>query len=106
MAQALLNLSYTNIVAPTAGIVTAKSVEVGQQVQPGQMLLTISQTDDIWITANFKETQLRRMRPGQSADIAVDAFKASSSRDTWRVWEVPLGPRPACCHLRTLPEIM
>jgi membrane fusion protein (multidrug efflux system) len=73
--QAQLNLSYTKIVAPWAGIVTAKAVEIGQQVQPGQMMLTISQTDDIWITANFKETQLQRMRPGQSADIAVDAFK-------------------------------
>ena len=72
--QARLNLSYTKIAAPVEGVIVNKTVEVGQQVQPGEEMLGISQTADIWITANFKETQLRRMRPGQSADVRVDAF--------------------------------
>ena len=72
--QATLNLSYTKIYAPAAGIVTSKSVEVGERVEPSQQLLIVSQTEDIWITANFKETQLRKMRPGQSVDVSVDTF--------------------------------
>jgi membrane fusion protein (multidrug efflux system) len=72
--QAKLNLSYTRIVAPVAGIAGKKSVEVGQRVQPGQELVTISQTNDVWVTANFKETQLKRMRPGQKATVSVDAL--------------------------------
>jgi membrane fusion protein (multidrug efflux system) len=71
---ARLNLSYTRIAAPVAGIIGRKSVEVGQRVQPGQELLTIVQLDDIWITANFKETQLRLIRPGQPAEIHVDTY--------------------------------
>jgi membrane fusion protein (multidrug efflux system) len=69
-----LNLSYTRIVAPVSGIVGRKNVEVGQRVQPGQELLTIVQLDDIWITANFKETQLRLMRPGEPATVHVDTY--------------------------------
>jgi membrane fusion protein (multidrug efflux system) len=72
--QAKLNLSYTGIVAPVAGIAGKKSVEVGQRVQPGQELVTISQTSDVWVTANFKETQLKRMRPGQKVTVSVDAL--------------------------------
>jgi membrane fusion protein (multidrug efflux system) len=72
--QAALNLSYTKIVAPVAGIVSDKTVEIGQQVAPGEQLFVISQTGDIWITANFKETQLRKMQAGQTVDIKVDAF--------------------------------
>jgi membrane fusion protein, multidrug efflux system len=72
--QATLNLSYTKIYAPAAGIVTSKSVEVGERVEPGEQLLIVSQTEDIWITANFKETQLRKMRPGQPVDVNVDTF--------------------------------
>lgn len=72
--QAELNLSYTKIYAPVAGIVGQKSVEIGQRVEIGQQLVSISQTEDIWITANFKETQLRKMKPGQAADLGVDAF--------------------------------
>jgi membrane fusion protein, multidrug efflux system len=66
-----LNLTYTKIVAPVDGVVM-KSVEVGMNVQPGQQLLTIVPLDDIWITANFKETQLKWMRPGQRAEIKAD----------------------------------
>jgi len=72
--QAKLNLSYTKIVAPVSGVIANKTVEVGQALQAGQEMLDISQIDDIWITANFKETQLRRMHPGQSVDVQVDAF--------------------------------
>jgi membrane fusion protein (multidrug efflux system) len=72
--QARLNLSYTRILAPVSGIVVQKSAEIGQPLIPGQQLMAISQTDDIWVTANFKETQLRQMRPGQSVDVKVDAF--------------------------------
>jgi membrane fusion protein, multidrug efflux system len=72
--QAALNLSYTKIYAPVAGIIGVKSVEVGQRIQPGEQLFLISQTQDVWITANFKETQLRKMRVGQPVDIHVDAY--------------------------------
>jgi membrane fusion protein (multidrug efflux system) len=72
--QAGLELSYTKILAPVNGVVSNKTAEVGQHVQAGEQLLQISQLDDIWVTANFKETQVKRMRPGQSVDIHVDAF--------------------------------
>jgi len=71
--QAELNLSYTKIVAPAAGIITRKSVEVDQNVAQGQNLLTLVSLDDLWITANFKETQLRHMENGQPVEIEVDA---------------------------------
>jgi membrane fusion protein, multidrug efflux system len=59
--QAKLNLSYTHILAPAAGVVGDKTVQVGQRVEPGEQLLTIVPVNDIWITADFRETQLRRM---------------------------------------------
>ncbi len=71
--QAKLNLSYCTIVAPVAGIVGKKTVEVGQNISPGQQLMALVPLDDIWVTANFKETQLSQMKPGQNARIAVDA---------------------------------
>jgi membrane fusion protein, multidrug efflux system len=71
---AQLNLGYTKIYAPVSGVVGRKTVELGHRVQPGQGLLVIVPLDDIWITANFKETQLKRMRPGQSVSIRVDTF--------------------------------
>jgi membrane fusion protein (multidrug efflux system) len=71
--QARLNLSYTKIVAPATGIVTRKSVEIDQNVSAGQNLLTLVSLQDLWITANFKETQLRHMSAGQPVEIAVDA---------------------------------
>ena len=73
LATSQLNLSYTRIIAPVSGIVGRKTVEVGQRVQPGQQLLTIIPVDDLWITANFKETQLRKMKPGQPVTIRADA---------------------------------
>jgi membrane fusion protein, multidrug efflux system len=69
-----LNLAYTKIYAPVGGVVGRKTVELGHRIQPGQTLLTIVPVDDIWITANFKETQLRRMHPGQPVTIHVDTF--------------------------------
>jgi len=71
--QAELNLKYTTISAPATGIVARRSVEVGQYVQPGQLLLEIVDLSHVWVVANFKETQLKDMKVGQSADIAVDA---------------------------------
>jgi membrane fusion protein (multidrug efflux system) len=71
---AQLNLSYTKIYAPVSGVIGRKTVELGHRVQPGQSLLVIVPLDDIWITANFKETQLKRMRPGQAVTIRVDTF--------------------------------
>jgi len=71
--QARLNLSYTKIVAPVAGIVTRKSVELNQNVAVGQNLLTLVSLEDIWVTANFKETQLRHMANDQAVEIYVDS---------------------------------
>ncbi len=70
--QAQLNLQYTTIISPVNGVVTSRTVEVGQNVQPGQELMRIINLDDIWVTANFKETQLRDMRVGQQVTIHVD----------------------------------
>jgi len=70
--QAKLNLSYTHIVAPASGIVGDKTVELGQRLQPAEQLLSIVPVNDIWITADFRETQLRRMRRGQPVTVHVD----------------------------------
>ncbi len=70
--QAKLNLSYTHIVAPATGIVGDKTVQVGQRVQPGEQLLTIVPLNDIWITADFRETQLRKMHRGEPVTVHVD----------------------------------
>jgi membrane fusion protein (multidrug efflux system) len=71
--QARLNLQYTRIVAPVNGIVSNRTVEIGQNVTVGQELMKVINLDDVWITANFKETQLREMKVGQRATIEVDA---------------------------------
>ena len=68
--QAGLNLSYTKIVAPVDGIIGKKNAEPGQQIAAGQQLMAVVPLGDIWVTANFKETQLKRMRPGQPANPA------------------------------------
>jgi membrane fusion protein (multidrug efflux system) len=72
--QARLNLSYTKIIAPENGIVTRKSVEINQNVSVGQNMMTLVSLDDLWITANFKETQLEHMRKDQPVVIEVDAY--------------------------------
>ncbi len=75
--MARLNLEYTTVKAPSAGRVSKKSVEPGQVTQPGQPLLAIVPVEDVWITANFKETQLHRVRQGQPVSVSVDAFGRS-----------------------------
>ena len=72
--QSLLNLSYTKIYAPANGIVGKRSVELGSRIEPGQTLMFVTETDEIWVTANFKETQLARMHRGQRVTIHIDTF--------------------------------
>jgi membrane fusion protein (multidrug efflux system) len=72
--QARLNLTYCTIVAPVTGIIGRKTVEAGQNITPGQQLMAVVPIDDIWVTANFKESQLQLMRPGQRVTISVDAY--------------------------------
>src|SRR6516225_1362186 len=72
--QALLNLSYTKIYAPADGIIGKRAVQLGSRIQPGQTLMFITETDDIWVTANFKETQLARIHRGEKVTIHVDTF--------------------------------
>jgi membrane fusion protein, multidrug efflux system len=71
---AKLQLSYTIVRAPASGIVSRRSVQVGQLIQPGQALCSVVGNEDLWLTANFKETQVGQMQPGQVVDIEVDAF--------------------------------
>jgi membrane fusion protein (multidrug efflux system) len=74
LEQAKLNLAYTELRAPAAGVVSRRSVEVGQVVQPGQPLLALVGLEDVWVTANFKESQLATIKPGQPVEVEVDAF--------------------------------
>ncbi len=74
LQQAELNLQYATIVAPVSGIISKRNVEPGQVVQPGQPLVSIVNLQDLWTTANFKETQLKNMKVGQAATIKVDAY--------------------------------
>jgi membrane fusion protein (multidrug efflux system) len=76
LEQAQLNLGYTKIVAPIDGVVMKRSAQIGARVSIGQQILTISQTGNLWVTANFKETQLLHMKTGQPATIHVDALDA------------------------------
>ena len=69
-----LNKSYTKIYTPSDGYISKKSVEIGNQIQPGQSLMAVVPLDDIWITANYKETQLERVKPGQKVKIKVDTY--------------------------------
>lgn len=74
LEAAQLNLSYTEVVAPVDGVATHKQVETGQIVQQGQGLLVVVPLHDVWVTANFKETQLKKMKAGQKAEIKVDMY--------------------------------
>ncbi len=76
MAQAEKNLSYASILAPVTGIVAKKSIAVGDHVAPGQQVIAIAQGDSLWVTANYRETQLERIQPGAPATIHVDALNA------------------------------
>ena len=77
--QAQLNLNYTKVVAPATGIISKKSVVVGANLSVGQSLMTIVPLEDLWVTANFKETQLEHMKPGQKVEIKVDALDKTFS---------------------------
>src|SRR5260370_5326657 len=74
LEAAELNLSYTEITAPVDGVATHKQVEPGQIVQAGQGLLVVVPLQNVWVTANFKETQLRNMKAGQRAEVKVDTY--------------------------------
>jgi len=74
LQAAQLNVEYTTLLAPVDGVVTHKQVEVGQIVQQGQGLMVIVPLQDVWVTANFKETQLRAMKPGQKVEVKVDTY--------------------------------
>lgn len=74
LRQAELNLGYVTVVAPVSGVVSNRTVEVGQNIQTGQEMMKVVSLEDIWVTADFKETQLRDMRQGQRVTISVDAF--------------------------------
>jgi membrane fusion protein, multidrug efflux system len=74
LEQSRLNLGYCRITAPVSGVITQRSAEVGARISKGQQLFMIVQTDDLWVTANFKETQLARIHPGQRVRIHVDAL--------------------------------
>jgi membrane fusion protein (multidrug efflux system) len=72
--QAKLDLARTTLVAPSDGVVSKRAIEIGQIIQPGQPLMAITSLSDVWVTANFKETQLADMKVGQRAAISVDAY--------------------------------
>jgi membrane fusion protein, multidrug efflux system len=74
LQQAELNVQYTTVTAPAAGVVSRKGVEVGQVIQPGQPLFAVIPLENVWVTANFKETQLKHMRAGQRAEVEVDSY--------------------------------
>lgn len=74
LQQAKLNLQYTTIKAPFAGVVSKRNAEPGQVVQAGQPLVSVVDLDDVYVTANFKETQLKNMKPGQAVEVDVDAY--------------------------------
>jgi membrane fusion protein (multidrug efflux system) len=74
LKQSELNLSYARLVSPVAGVVAKKAVAVGDHVAPGQQLFAVAQIGDLWVTANFRETQLERMQPGQPVEVHVDAL--------------------------------
>lgn len=82
LAEAKLLHRYTTVLSPVEGYVTRKSVEAGQVVSPGQSLLAIAALDNVWVVANFKETDIERIRPGQEVEIRVDTFKGKKFKGT------------------------
>jgi membrane fusion protein, multidrug efflux system len=78
--QAALNLSYTRITVPAAGVVSKKTVELGQLVQAGQPLMSVVPLEDVWLTANLKETQIQDVKPGEPVDFTVDAYRGRHFR--------------------------
>jgi len=80
LAEARLLRGYTEVVAPADGRITRKSVEIGQVVSPGQLLLAVTGLSDVWVVANYKETQIEKIRPGQEVRIRVDTFPGKTFR--------------------------
>jgi membrane fusion protein (multidrug efflux system) len=76
LSQAELNLSYAKVRTPVPGVVAKKAVNVGDHVAPGQQLVAVAQTNDLWVTANFRETQIERMKPGMPVRVHIDALDA------------------------------
>jgi len=74
LRQAELNLGYARLTAPADGIIGRKAVNAGERVQPGQQLMALTRAGEAWVTANFRETQVRLMRPGQAVEVHVDAL--------------------------------
>ena len=103
LEQATLNLAYTTVKAPIAGRVSKKSVEPGQVIQPGQPLLAIVPLEDVWVTANFKETQLKDMRPGQRGVDLGRRLRPPLSRARSRASRRRPARGSACCRPRTPP---
>ena len=85
LEQAKLNLSYCTIVAPVTGIVGKKTVELGENISPGEQLMAVVPLDDVWIIANFKETQLSRMKAGQRVEFSVDAYDSGIHRQILQI---------------------
>jgi len=102
--QAQLNLSYCTIVAPVSGIVGKKTAEAGANVSPGQQLMAVVPLDDIWITADFKETQLRLMKPGDRVSFSVDAYGQSTAARS-PVLVAQAAPASACSRRKMPREI-
>jgi membrane fusion protein, multidrug efflux system len=82
MDSALLNKGYTRILAPADGYITKKSIEIGNQISVGQPLCAIVPLEDIWIVANFKETQIAKIKPGQKVDLKVDTYSGKTFQGT------------------------
>jgi membrane fusion protein (multidrug efflux system) len=82
LEEAKLFRRYTTVLSPVEGYVTRKSVEAGQVVSPGQSLLAVAALDNVWVMANFKETDIERIRPGQEVEIRVDTFKGRIFKGT------------------------
>jgi membrane fusion protein (multidrug efflux system) len=91
--QAETELSYAKILAPSDGYITRKTIEEGQLVQVGTPLMAISQADDLWVIANFKETQLETMQPGQKVDIKIDAYPGQSFEGQVQSFQAGTGSR-------------
>jgi membrane fusion protein (multidrug efflux system) len=80
LKQAEIDLGYTTLRAPVSGLVSQRAMEIGQSVSRGQALVAIVPLEDVWVTANFKESQLAKMHPGQSVEIEVDAYGGKKYR--------------------------
>ena len=102
--QAALNLQYTKIVAPVNGVVSNRSVEVGQNVAPGQELMKVINLDDVWITANFKETQLRQMKSASGSPSRLTPTAEPTTR-RWIASPARAERDSVCCHRKMPREI-